>query len=94
MIDPAVLRYFSEELQKVASNRMSSILRVPGQANGTPAGLVTPARASGQNLAKFQAAGPGKAMVTGTSTTAHNPSSLISAGSTGAVGIPAPLPVQ
>jgi hypothetical protein len=89
-----VWKAFFSELVKIASNRSSDPLRVPGTANGTPMGLAKPFHASGQNLAKFQAAGPGKAMVTGASTTAHNPSSLISAGSTGAVGIPAPLPVQ
>ena len=87
-------RAFFSELTKLAANRSVDSLRIPGTANGTPLGLAKPFHASGQNLAKFQAAGPGKAMVTGTSTTAHNPNSLISAGSTGAVGIPAPLPVQ
>lgn len=93
MLDPMWAAFFTE-LSKVASNRMSDPLRVPGTANGTPPGLAKPFRASGQNLARFQSAGPGKAMATGTSTTAHNPSSLISAGSTGAVGIPAPPSVQ
>jgi hypothetical protein len=86
--------FFVDELTKIASNRASDTLRVPGTANGTPRGLAKPALASGQNLAKFQAAGPSKALVTGSSPTAHNPTSTLSAGTTGFVGMPAPPPVE
>jgi hypothetical protein len=86
--------FFVDELTKIAANRPSDILRVPGMVSGTPKGLAKPARASGQNLAKFQAAGPSKALVTGSSPTAHNPTSTLSAGTTGFVGMPAPPPVE
>ncbi len=87
-------RFFVDELTKIAANRPADILRVPGMVNGTPKGLAKPARASGLNLAKFQAAGPSKALVTGSSPTVHNPTSTLSAGTTGFVGMPTPPPVE
>jgi hypothetical protein len=93
-LNSAFFGAFSDEMQKIAANRQSDPLRVPGTANGTPRGLATPLRAGGGNLAKFQTAGPGKAMVTGTSTSAHNPGSLVSSGTTTQVGTPPPPPVM
>lgn len=84
---------FCDELTKLSSNRITAGLRIPGIANGTARGLASPGSASGKNLAKFQLSGPNKSMATGTSTTAHNPSSQLSAGATGFAGIPAPPPV-
>ena len=85
---------FCDELVKLSSNQMTDPLRVPGTANGTPRGLAKPYRAAGQNLARFQAAGPGKPMATGTSTTVYNPASPLPTGTTGFVGTPAPPPVE
>jgi len=90
-----VWSFFLDEMIKLSSNSQSDGLRVPGTANGiTPPGLAKPFRASGQNLARFQAAGPGKPMTTGTSRSVTNPSSTITAGTTGFVGTPAPPPVE
>ena len=94
MLDRTVLFFFQDELTKIATNTQSGPIRVPGQVNGTPAGLAKPARAGGQNLARFQAAGVGNPMVTGTSRTVTNPSSTLSSGTTGFVGTPAPPPVE
>lgn len=91
----AVWEFFLDEMIKLSSNSRSDGLRIPGTANGmTQPGLAKPFRAAGQNLARFQTAGPGKPTMTGTSRTAVNPSSAITAGTTGFVGIPAPLPVE
>lgn len=90
----AVWGFFLDELVKLSSNSQSDGLRVPGTANGiTPPGLAKPFRAAGQNLARFQAAGPGKPMMTGSSKTVASPSSTLAAGTTGFVGTPAPPPV-
>lgn len=90
-----VWSFFLDEMIKLSSNSQSDGLRVPGAANGiTPPGLAKPFRAAGQNLARFQAAGPGKPMMTGTSRTVTSPSSPITAGTTGFVGTPAPPPVE
>jgi hypothetical protein len=93
VLSQEVFLYFCTEIEKLSSNRITDALRVPGIANGTPRGLAKPYRAAGQNLARFQAAGPGKPMVTGTSTTAFNPASPLPTGTTGFVGTPAPPPV-
>jgi hypothetical protein len=93
VFDRAVLFFFQDELRKIASNPLSGSLRVPGLVSGALPGLAKPARAGGQNLAKFQAAGVGKPMATGASPTATNPSSMLSSGTTGFVGTPAPPPV-
>jgi len=89
----SIWSFFLDEMIKLSSNSQSDRLRVPGTANGTPRGLAKPYRAAGQNLARFQASGPGKPMVTGTSTTAYNPASPLPTGTTGFVGIPAPPPI-
>lgn len=81
---------FFDELVKLSSNRITAGLRIPGIANGAARGLASPKSAGGKNLAKFQLSGPNKSTVTGTSTTAHNPASQLSAGATGFAGIPAP----
>jgi hypothetical protein len=93
-LNSAFFGAFSDEMQKIAANRQSDPLRVPGTANGTPKGLAKPLRAGGGNLAKFQTAGPGKALVTGTSPSASNPGSLITTGTTSQVGMPSPPSVK
>ncbi len=94
MLDRTVLFFFQDELTKIAANPLTGSLRIPGLVSGTLRGLAKPARAGGQNLAKFQAAGVGKPMVTGASRTVTNPSSTLSSGTTGFVGTPAPPPVE
>jgi hypothetical protein len=94
-VDDLIFHFFFDEMNKLAANRRSGPLRIPGIANGrTPRGLADPKPAQAGNLAKFQKAGPGKAMVTGTSTTGSNPGSLISSGTTSQVGTPSPPPVM
>ena len=93
--DDLIFHFFFDEMHKLAANRRSGPLRIPGIANGrTPRGLADPTPAQAGNLAKFQNAGPGKAMVTGSSPSGSNPGSLISSGTTTQVGMPSPKPVM
>lgn len=101
MINPRILAAFAEEVAaisgpapatKEAANRLSAGLKIPGLANaGKPPGLTNPTRAGGQNLAKFQLAGPGKTPMTGKSQSVVASQSLANAGQTGSLSLPAPM---
>jgi len=95
--DPAWGFFMDELLQqglllKEAANSLSDGIKVPGMANsGIPKGLVNPTRAGGQNLAKFQLAGPGKTPMTGGTKSVVASQSLSTSGQTGSLSLPAPM---
>ena len=82
---------FFGEMQKLAANQLTAGLKIPGLANSKlPKGLVDPSRAGGQNLAKFQLAGPSKTPMTGSSQSVVASQSLSPAGQTGSLSLPPP----
>lgn len=92
-----VWHFFAEELQqgvllKEAANRLSGGLKIPGLANSNmPKGLVDPSRAGGNNLAKFQLAGPSKTPMTGSTKSVVASQSLTPTGQTGSLALPTPM---
>ena len=101
MLTPEIITAFAAEIMaasgpshanKVASNRLTDGLKIPGLANSKlPKGLVDPSRAGGQNLAKFQFAGPGKTPMTGSWQSVVASQSLSTSGQTGSLSLPSPM---